>query len=124
MTGSVEDVVRSSSLADTAAVHDNNLVAHGRDDTEVVRNKNDRHAELLLQIFHQLENLRLNCNVERGCRFVRNQDIRLAGKRHRDHDTLPHAAGELERILLDPAFRLIDADHLEQLYRASVRGGS
>ena len=124
MTGSVEDVVRGSSLADTAAVHDNDLVAHGRDDAKVVRNKNDRHAELFLQIFHQLEDLRLNCNVERSCRFVRDQDIRLAGKRHRDHDTLPHAAGELERILLDPAFRLIDADHLEQLDRSLVRGGS
>ena len=45
------------------------------------------------------EDLRLDGDVERGRRLVRDDDARLAGERERDHRALAHAAGEFMRIL-------------------------
>ena len=38
-------------------------------------------------------------------------------QRHRDHRALPHTAGELVRVVVDPAGRLRDADPVEHLDR-------
>ena len=51
-----------------------------------------------LNVFKQLKNLRLNGNIKRGRRFIRNQNLRFTDERHGDHDPLPHPAAELMRI--------------------------
>ena len=51
-------------------------------------------------VLQQLEDLRLDRHVERGRRLVGDQELRLAGQRHRDHRALPHPAGELVRVVL------------------------
>ena len=68
-------------------------------------------AELnsLLQVAHQVEDLRLDGHVERGGGLVGDQQLGVAGQRHRDHRALPHAAGELVRVVVDPLGRLRDA---------------
>ena len=43
---------------------------------------------------------------------------RLEQQRHRDHDPLPHAAGELVRVVVDAVGGVRDADELEHLDRA------
>ena len=58
----------------------------------------DRGAELALQVEDQVEDLRLDGDVERGGRLVGDQHLRIAGERHGDHRALAHAAGELMRI--------------------------
>ena len=50
-----------------------------------------------LQLAHQVEDLRLRRDVERGRRLVGDQDARLGGERQRDHHALAQAARELER---------------------------
>ena len=47
----------------------------------------------------QLEDLRLDRDVEGGGRLVGDEQPRRAGQRHRDQRALPHAAGELVRVL-------------------------
>ena len=47
----------------------------------------------------QLEDLRLDGDVERGGRLVGDDERGIHDERHRDDDALPHAAGELMRIL-------------------------
>ena len=69
----------------------------------------------------QVENLRLDGDVERGGRFVREQERGLVGKSHRQHDALAHAAGKLMRIAVDGAFRRGDAHAPEQRHRALER---
>ena len=59
----------------------------------------------LLQLADQLEDLRLDRDVERRGRLVGDQELRRAGERHRDHHALAHAAGELVRIIVDPLLR-------------------
>ena len=55
-----------------------------------------------LQVHDQVEDLGLDGDVERGGRLVGDQQLRVAGQRHRDHRALPHAAGELVRVVVDP----------------------
>ena len=54
-----------------------------------------------LQVRQQVQDLRLDGDVERRRRLVGDQQLRLAGERHRDHHALAHAAGELVRIVVE-----------------------
>ena len=74
-----------------------------------------RHAMPFLQFNNQLQDLRLRGDVERGGRLVGDQQRRLERERHRDHDALALAAGELvrvrgERCARGPAARLRAGD--------------
>ena len=72
------------------------------DHAEVVRDQDDRRAGPLLHLVHQLEDLGLNRDVERGRRLVGDQQLRVARERHRDHHALAHAAGKLVRVVAQP----------------------
>ncbi len=53
--------------------------------------------------FHQLfEDLALDHHVESGGRLVHDQQLGAQRQRQRDHHPLPHAAGELVRIAVQP----------------------
>jgi hypothetical protein len=121
MLGPVEDRVGVTLLDDPAGVHDCDLVGHLRDDAEVVRDHYDRGVELALQTLDQLEDLRLDRDVERGGRLIGDQQLRVVCQRHRDHRALAHAAGELVGIGVGAPARLRDADEAEHLDRAVVR---
>ena len=90
----------------SAGVHHRHVVRHVRNNTEIVRNQDDRHACRALQLAQQIQNLGLNCHVESRCRFVGDKDRRLAGNRHCNHRALQHAAGKGKRILVARALRL------------------
>ena len=75
----------------------------------------------LLQLGEQVEDLRLDRHVERGRRLVGDQQLRVAGERHRDHHALAHAARELVRVVVDAPLRRRDADQREHLDRALDR---
>ena len=121
VTRTIKNVLRRTAFTDASAVHHDDFITHICDDAEVMGYHNDRHPELLLQILHQLQNLCLNGNVQRRRRLIRDQNIRLTRKRHRDHHALPHTARKLIRILLDPLFRLVNADKRQHLDRARLR---
>ena len=76
------------------------------------------HAQLVAQVVHQLQDLRLDRHVQRGGRLVSDQQLRLTGQCNGDHDALAHTAGQLVRVLLQAAVRLVDADQLQQLLSA------
>ena len=75
------------------------------DDAEVVRDQDQRRVALGDELAQQVEDLRLDRDVERGRRLVGDQQLRLAGERHRDHRPLPHPARELVRVVLEPRLR-------------------
>ena len=68
-----------------------------------------------------LDDLRLDRDVERGRRLVRDEHARVVGDRHRDHRALAHPTGELVRMLIDTALRIRNPDELEQLHGALPR---
>ena len=76
-----------------------------------------RRAEALGQILHQFEDLRLDGDVERRRRLVGDNQLRLAAQRHGDHHPLAHAARQVMGVLVEPSFRVGNADHFQELQR-------
>ena len=72
------------------------MADHGK----IVCDKNIRELEFVLQILHQVDHLRLDRNIQRADRFIRDDDLRIGRKRPRDSDALPLAAGKLVRIAI------------------------
>ncbi len=117
-----EDVLGGAFLDDLAALHDVDALGHLADDAEVVGDEQQRHAHLALQLLQQLEDLRLDRHVERGGRLIGDQQVRLVGERHGDHDALALAARQLMRKRVETLFRLADADLVQQLQHARTHG--
>ena len=62
-----------------AQVHDHHLVGHLGDHAQVVGDEHDRHAQVALQLLHQLQDLRLGGHIQGGGRLVGDQQAGLAG---------------------------------------------
>jgi hypothetical protein len=86
-----------------------------------VRDEDHRGAELPLKLAHELQDLRLDGDVEGGRRLVGDQDLRPAGERHADHHALAHAAREFVRVLPQPARRIGDPHRVEHVAREPQR---
>ncbi len=104
-----------------AAIHHHHALHVLGDDAEIVRDQDHRHAALLDEIGDEVEDLALDGDVERGGWLVRDQQVRLAGERHRDRDALALAAGELVRIGIDAPCRVGQPDAVEQGDRSVPR---
>ena len=112
----IGEELRNRSLLHLAAgVHHHDPVRGLRDHPEIVRDQDDAHAEALLEIADERENLGLDRHVERGRRLVRDEDHRVAYEGGRDHDPLAHAARELVRKAPRPPFGVRHPHPLEHL---------
>ena len=78
---------------------------------------------LLCEILQQIQDLRLDRDVERRRRLIGDNEFRLAGKRHRDHGPLAHTTGELVRISADSQGRIGHTHPAEQIARLGQRRG-
>ena len=101
--GSANSVVHRRLLDDLAAVHHGDPVGHLGHHAEVVGDQHHARAGVGLQLAHQVEDLRLDRDVERGRRLVGDEQLGLGGQRHGDHHPLRLAARELVRVRLGPA---------------------
>ena len=116
MLGVVENLIGGALLTDGAGVHDDDLVTQLGHNAQIVGDHDDGHAQFLLEGLHQLQNLGLNGHVQSGGGLVGDQNIRLTGQSHGDHNPLAHTAGELEGILLHPLFRLVDVNQPQHFH--------
>ncbi len=108
-----EQFIDGGAFDDFAGIHHRDLVADFGDDAEIVGDQDDRSAACRLQLAHQIEDLRLQGDVECCGWLVRDQQHRIAGQRHRDRHALAHSARELVRIFVDPPLRGRDVDVLQ-----------
>ena len=88
----IEDRPHRRGLRDAPGVKHHHAVGDFRDHAEIVGDQDHRQAGLPLQTAQQVEDLRLHGDVERGARFVGDQQLRARRERDRDHDALAHAA--------------------------------
>ncbi|GFI29352.1 hypothetical protein IMSAGC013_00738 [Lachnospiraceae bacterium] len=114
----IENIICRSPLANSSAVHNENLIAHACNYTQIMGYHNNCHSKFFLQILHQFQNLRLNRNVQGRSGFICNQNIRLADQCHGNHYTLTHTAGQFVGILFHPALRFIYPNQCQHLYGA------
>src|SRR6266850_1658419 len=83
-----------------------------------MRDEDQGHARLALDVLEEIEILRLDGDVEVRRRLVGDDDPRLAGQRDRADDALPHAAAHLVGILAHPPLGGGDPDGAEKVLHA------
>ena len=110
----VEQPTHGCLLDDAPGIHDGDAVRHLGNDAEVVGDEQQRQSHAALQIAQQVEDLRLDGDVERGRRLVGDEQRRAAGEGQRDQRALTQAARELMRILPHPALGLGHAHRLQE----------
>ena len=91
MARAAEHLLAAAFLDETPGVHHGDAIRELVHHAEIVRDQQDRGAELALEVAHQLEDLRLDRDVERGGRLVGDQQLRPQRQRHRDHHALLEA---------------------------------
>ena len=91
------DLVGGPLLDDLALVHHRDPVGDVADDADVVGDEEVGEAELVLEVVEQVDDLRLDRDVERRDRLVADHQLRFQRQRPGDPDPLPLAAGELVR---------------------------
>ena len=97
-----EDRLARPDLDDLAEIHHRDPVADALDHRHVVRDEQVGEPELRLQVQHQVDDLRLDRDVERGDRLVGDDQLRPDGERAGDADALALAAGEFVREAARP----------------------
>src|SRR5438093_10906188 len=81
------------------------------DRAQIVRDEQVRQVPLLLKALDQIQNLRLDRDVQRRDRLVGDDEIGIGGERARNADALLLAAGKLVRIAVDEARAQPDGFH-------------
>ena len=98
----VKDLVDGRKFNDLPEIHDRHAVAHMANHRQAVGNDHHRQPELVLQAFQQIDDLRLDGNIQRRDGFIAKQQFWSRGQRARNADTLALAAGKLVRIAPGP----------------------
>ena len=110
--------VGGGSLHHGAQVHHSHAVGDVAHHAQVVANEQNRQAELLLQVAKQVDDLRLDGDVECRNRLVGDDELGLHGQGAGDADALALAAREGARQAV--GLVLAEAHELEQLDDACV----
>ena len=71
------DDIGRPDLDDLPEIHDRDAIANAFDDPEIVRHKNIRQPELLLDVLDQPQDLRADRHIERRNGFVEDDDVWL-----------------------------------------------
>src|SRR6202023_197229 len=95
-------------LDDAPEIHHADAVRHVPDHGEVVADEEVGEAELVLQVAHQVEDLGLHGDIERGGRFVADDELGFGGERPGDRYALPLPAGKF--VWIFPAVVGVQAD--------------
>ncbi len=98
MTWPCEQLLGCGGFDDPSKIHHRHGVADVFDHCEIVGYENVRKAESLAQLDQQIEDLRLNRDVERRDRFIGDDQARAQRERPGDTDALALTAGEFVRV--------------------------
>jgi len=115
MPGIIVHFLGGANLHDLACVHNGHSVSAPCHHTQIVGNKDCCRAQLGLNLFQKIQNLRLDGHIQGSGRFVGQQNLRVSCQSDSHDTSLPHTAGEIVGIQLIPLVRLLDAHQLHQL---------
>ena len=93
----LEQILGAAFLDDPSGIHDAEAVGDRGMHRHVVGDEDDRGADARLDFLEEAEDVLLHEHVERGGRFVGDDELGLADGGESDRDALAHAAGELMR---------------------------
>ncbi len=110
-------------LDDLTGVHDGDPIRHLGHHSQIVGDEDHGRVGVPLQIAHEVQDLRLDRDVQRRRRLVRDQQLGLTGQGHRDHDSLRHATGEFVGVRLHAFLGIGNANPCEYLDGRLLPGG-
>src|SRR5580700_4753674 len=93
-----EEILRRRDLRDLAEVEHHHAIRNMAHHREIMGDEEVGEAKLFLQAQHEVEDLRLDVDVERRDRLVRDDEARLHRERTRDGNALTLAAREFMRV--------------------------
>jgi hypothetical protein len=99
MSGGFDKAFCRGGLHDAPGVHYRSPVAVFRNQREVMRYQQYRQGKLFLQSFKQIQNLGLDGQVKGRCRFIGNEQLRVAAYGLGYHDPLLHPPRKLKRVV-------------------------
>ena len=102
-----------------AEIQHNDAIADVPDHREIMRDEQVCQPEPFLQLHHQVDDLRLDVDVQRRDRLVGDDKLRSHRQRPGDRDALPLAAREFVRETADTLGG--KADQIEQLHGTPAR---
>jgi hypothetical protein len=119
----VLQVGRGAGFDDPARVHDQDAVAEGRHQAEIVGNEQQAHAPIPHRLVEHREEPEPHRGVERRGRLVGDQKIGPGDQHHGDHRPLAHAARKLVRIGVVDPLGIVDVHRIQHLDRPRARLG-
>ena len=105
-----------------AAVHDQDTIAKGRNQVQIVTDEYQAHGTRLDHVVEYREDLQLHRDIQRRCRLVGNDHGRFRNHHHGDHDALAHATGDFMWIGPINTLRIANAYRAQHLQRTLARG--
>ena len=108
-----EDLAGGPIFDDFSAKHNRDMIGDSADDSEVVGDEDNGHADAFFEFSELIHDLGLDGDIESGGGFVGNEQFGLAGERHGDHDALLHSPAELVGIIVEAFLWVDDADEVE-----------
>jgi hypothetical protein len=109
-----EEIGAVGGFDDLTGVHDRQPVRGLGHHPQVMGDEEHRQPGLRLQPLEQAQHLGLNGDVQGRGGLVGDQQLRITGQGHGNHDALLHTAGELMGIFPDTPPRVRDADGIKQ----------
>ena len=88
MAGCAKQLGRWRAFHHFAGIHDGNAVRDAGHNAKIMCDQQNAKAKILLQFRQKSQDLRLDCHIKRGGRFIGDQQFRIAHQRHGDHDAL------------------------------------
>ena len=105
-----EEVTHPRALDDLPGIEHRHLATMLRNDAEVARYEQCGRVQLVHEILDKIEDLSLDRYVEPARGFVSDQQAGIIGQRHRDGDSLRHAAAQLMRKSVHSCFWIRNAN--------------
>ena len=113
----VKNALPARRLDDAAKIHYGDLIADMTDDRQIVGDEDVGEAELPLQFLQEIDDLRLDREVERGDRLITDDQFGIDRQRSANGDTLRLST---RKLVWKPFGKMrSDADEVEQLADAS-----
>ena len=93
-----QQLLRLSQLDDLSQVHDGDVRGHIGHHGQVVPDQQVAELQILLQIHQEVNDLQADGDVQRGCGFIQDDDLRVRGNGPGDGHALPLASAQFVRV--------------------------
>lgn len=93
-----QHIIRRALLDNATKIHDGDAITDMMDDGEIMGNENVGKLQLLLKVRQEIEDLRLDRDIQRRHGFIENNKLWFERNGPGDADSLPLSAREFVRV--------------------------